>query len=43
MMGRNESSMTQEAKWAGACPADMKPGDMIGPNGMKMNLKPVGQ
>jgi hypothetical protein len=43
MMGRNGSSMTQEAKWAGACPADMKPGDMIGPNGMKMNLKPVGQ
>ena len=43
MAGRSELSMTQEAKWAGACPADMKPGEMIGPNGMKMNLKSAGQ
>jgi Protein of unknown function (DUF3617) len=43
MAGHSESSMTQEAKWAGACPADMQPGDMTGPNGMKMNLKSVGQ
>jgi hypothetical protein len=38
VMGRSDSTMTQEAKWAGPCPADMQPGDMIGPNGMKMNL-----
>lgn len=43
MMGRSDSSMTQEAKWTGACPADMQPGDMVGPNGMKMNLKSMGQ
>ena len=43
MMGRSDSSMTQEAKWIGACPADMQPGDMIGPNGVKMNLKSMGQ
>src|SRR3984957_20979426 len=43
IMGRSESSMTQEAKWAGACPADMRPGDMVAPNGMKMNLKSIGQ
>jgi Protein of unknown function (DUF3617) len=43
MMGHSESSMTQEAKWVGQCPVDMQPGDMIGPNGMKMNLKSMGQ
>jgi hypothetical protein len=39
MMGHADSSMTQEAKWTGPCPADMQPGDMVGPNGMKMNMK----
>ncbi len=39
MMGHANSSMTQEAKWTGPCPADMQPGDMVGPNGMKMNMK----
>ena len=39
MMGRSNSTMTQEAKWSGPCPADMQPGDIIGPNGMKMNMK----
>jgi hypothetical protein len=43
MMGRSDSSMTQEAKWTSPCPADMQPGDMIGPNGMKMNMKSMGQ
>lgn len=43
MMGRSESSMTQEARWTGACPADMQPGDMMMPNGVKVNLKPKGQ
>jgi hypothetical protein len=36
--GRAESVMTQDARWMGPCPPDMKPGDMIGPNGMKMNM-----
>jgi len=29
---------TMSAKWLGPCAADQKPGDMIMPNGMKMNL-----
>jgi hypothetical protein len=35
---RAESVMTQDARWMGPCPPDMKPGDMIGPNGMTMNM-----
>jgi hypothetical protein len=27
-----------EAKWVSACPADMKPGDMVMPTGMKMHV-----
>jgi hypothetical protein len=42
MMGRSETSMTQDARWTGACPADMQPGDMMMPNGIKMNLKSKG-
>ena len=38
MMGRADSSTTQNGKWSGPCPADMKPGDMIMPGGMKMNV-----
>jgi Protein of unknown function (DUF3617) len=30
---------TMSAKWLGPCAADQKPGDMIMPNGMKMNLQ----
>jgi hypothetical protein len=28
-----------EAKWLGACKADQKPGDIVMPGGMKMNIK----
>jgi len=38
IMGRGEMAMTQDGKWTGPCPADMKPGDVVAPNGMKMNL-----
>jgi len=31
--------MTMSARWAGACKADQKPGDMVMPGGMKMNVK----
>ncbi len=31
--------MTIEAKWLGACKSDQKPGDIIMPGGMKMNVK----
>lgn len=38
MGGMSESSTTQEAKHAGACPAGMKPGDMTMPGGRTMNI-----
>lgn len=31
-------AMEMSAEWKGACPADMKPGDMMLPGGMKMNI-----
>lgn len=33
------SQMTLTAKWDGACPADMKGGDMLLPGGVKINLE----
>lgn len=35
----HDSTTTIEAKWLGACKADQKPGDIIMPGGMKMNIK----
>jgi hypothetical protein len=34
-----DSATTIEAKWLGACNADQKPGDIMMPGGMKMNIK----
>jgi hypothetical protein len=34
-----DSITTVEAKWLGACKADQKPGDIVMPGGMKMNVK----
>jgi len=34
-----DSSSTIEAKWIGACKPDQKPGDIMMPGGMKMNIK----
>ncbi|CCE02348.1 DUF3617 family protein [Bradyrhizobium sp. STM 3809] len=34
-----DTAMTIEAKWLGACKADQKPGDIVMPGGMKMNVK----
>lgn len=31
-------TMEMTGAWQGACPADMKPGDMLLPGGMKMNI-----
>ena len=31
--------MTIEAKWLGACKPDQKPGDIVMPGGIKMNVK----
>jgi hypothetical protein len=38
-LGKTDSSTSTEAKWMGPCPADMKPGDMVMGNGVKMNIK----
>ena len=35
----SDTTMTIEAKWLGACKSDQKPGDIIMPGGMKMNVK----
>ena len=34
-----DSTTMIEAKWLGACKADQKPGDIMMPGGMKMNIK----
>jgi hypothetical protein len=34
-----DSTTTVEAKWLGGCKADQKPGDIVMPGGMKMNVK----
>ena len=36
--GRPDSGTTQDAKWIGPCPADMKPGDLVMANGVKINI-----
>jgi len=38
-MGRSDSTTTQQAKWIGACPPDMRPGDLVTGNGVKINLR----
>ena len=37
--GEPRLTTTIEAKWLGACKADQKPGDIVMPGGMKMNVK----
>jgi hypothetical protein len=34
-----DSTTTLQAKWLGACKPDQKPGDIIMPGGIKMNIK----
>ena len=34
-----DSTTTIEAKWVGACKPDQKPGDIVMPGGMKLNVK----
>ena len=36
--GARDSTSTVEAKWLGLCKSDQKPGDIVMPNGMKMNV-----
>jgi hypothetical protein len=39
MMGHSTATVSQDAKWTGACPAGMQPGDIVMANGMRMNVK----
>jgi hypothetical protein len=39
LMGQTDTTMTQDGKWTGPCPADMRPGDIIGAGGTKTNVK----
>ncbi len=38
MMGMTESHTMIRARWVGPCAAGQRPGDVIMPNGMKMNM-----
>ena len=38
VMGHSEADVDSSGKWVGACAAGQKPGDMILPNGQKVNL-----
>jgi hypothetical protein len=43
LFGQKESQATVAAKWLGECGSDLKPGDMVMPNGMKMNMEIAAQ
>lgn len=38
MMGQSTQKLEIAGKWLGACPSNMKPGDMVMDNGMNMNV-----
>jgi hypothetical protein len=38
LMGKSEGGMTIDAKWVGACKPGQRPGDMVMPGGMTMNV-----
>lgn len=39
LMGKSENLTVVEARWTGPCKVGQKPGDMIMPNGMKINIR----
>jgi hypothetical protein len=43
LMGKDENVTLIDAKWTGPCKDDQKPGDMIMPNGMKINIHEMQQ
>lgn len=43
MFGQKESQAVVSAKWLGDCGSELKPGDMVLPNGMKMNMDVAAQ
>jgi hypothetical protein len=40
-LGQSDMSTSQDAKWLSDCPADMKPGDLLLPHGLKINIRTV--
>jgi hypothetical protein len=40
-LGQSDVTVSQDAKWVGECPADMKPGDFDMGHGIKLNIKTV--
>lgn len=38
LFGKTDATTTQDGKWMGACPPDMKPGDIMLPGGVKMHM-----
>ncbi len=40
-LGQSDVASTQDAKWTGDCPADMKPGDIDLGHGIKFNIRTV--
>jgi Protein of unknown function (DUF3617) len=43
LAGMADRTTIAESKWLGPCPANMKPGDVVMANGMKMNIDPRGE
>lgn len=41
LFGSADLDTIQDSRWLGACPADMRPGDVITATGQKVNLKSV--
>ncbi|MFZ1960536.1 MAG: DUF3617 family protein [Methylovirgula sp.] len=39
LLGKTDEALTQDGKWTGPCPANMKPGDLVLTNGIKINVK----
>jgi hypothetical protein len=39
MAGRSSGTTVIEAKWTGACPAGMQPGEVVLPDGRKVNMR----
>jgi|GEM_PF-441798 len=38
MLGQRSSKTTIRARWLGSCPSDMRPGDTVLSNGLKLNM-----
>ena len=39
LMNKSDTAIAQDGKWIGPCGADMQPGDIMMPGGIKLNVK----